>query len=301
MNNFWVGLKNKKGLFLAILALFTVVTSVIDNRYQAYADDYQYSKEECEKMGFKYDGTDLWSKPGAGCLIEEVKIVNGKVDTGGTQTIGGPKNLVDLRPIYALTEGKTCVKGYTQKTYDSHKVCELTNKKSKDAGYVQGHSSKDAVDTKSCEKAGGIYSGSGFDKARCYLNNMEGDLEPFNNFSSFPSKYLTKGDCAPGYIKSKDGEYKDFTDGIRGRDDKPQKHKAAVFVCAKKGTKAGDNLEKCNKEENKDSEKCKDNPAGDDDDSKDKNSCAIEWIGWIMCPIIRGSNGMVVSIYSLTF
>lgn len=299
MNNFWVGLKNKKGLFLAILALFTVVTSVIDNRYQAYADDYQYSKEECEQMGFKYDGTDLWSKPGAGCLIEEAKIVNGKVETGGSQTIGGPKNLVDLRPIYTLAEGKTCVKGYTQKTYDSHKVCELTNKKSKDAGYVQGHSSKDAIDTKSCEKAGGIYSGSGFDKARCYLNNMEGDLEPFNNFSSFPSKYLTKGDCAPGYIKSKDGEYKEFTDGIRGRDDKPQKHKAAVFVCAKKGTKAGDNLEECNKEENKDSEKCKDNPAGDDSDSKDKNSCAIEWIGWIMCPIIRGSNGMVVSIYSL--
>ena len=302
MNNFWVGFKNKKGIFLAILALFTVVTSVIDNRHQAYADDYQYSKEECEKMGFKYDGTGFNTAAGAGCLIEEVKIVNGKVDVGGSQTIGGPKNLVDLRPIYALPEGKSCVKGYTQKKYDNHKVCELTNKKSKDAGYVSGSSSKDAIDAKSCEKAGGYYNGNGGDKMRCFLNNMKGDLEPFNNFSSFPSKYLTKGDCAPGYIKSKDGAYKDFTEGDRVRDGRP-KQKTAVFVCAKKGTKAGDSVEECNKEENKDSEKCKDNPAGDDDGdgdgSKDKNSCAIEWVGWIMCPVIRGANGMVVSTYSL--
>lgn len=300
MNNFWVGFKNKKGIFLAILALFTVATSLVDNRYQAYADDYQYSKEECEKMGFKYDGTGFNTAAGAGCLIEEVKIVNGKVDVRGSQTIGGPKNLVDLRPIYALPEGKSCVKGYTQKKYDNHKVCELTNKKSKDAGYVSGSSSKDAIDAKSCEKAGGYYNGNGGDKMRCFLNNMKGDLEPFNNFSSFPSKYLTKGDCAPGYIKSKDGAYKDFTEGDRARDGRP-KQKTAVFVCAKKGTKAGDSVEECNKEENKDSEKCKDNPAGDDDGdgSKDKNSCAIEWVGWIMCPVIRGANGMVVSTYSL--
>lgn len=300
MNNFWVGFKNKKGIFLAILALFTVATSLVDNRYQAYADDYQYSKEECEKMGFKYDGTGFNTAAGAGCLIEEVKIVNGKVDVRGSQTIGGPKNLVDLRPIYALPEGKSCVKGYTQKKYDNHKVCELTNKKSKDAGYVSGSSSKDAIDAKSCEKAGGYYNGNGGDKMRCFLNNMKGDLEPFNNFSSFPSKYLTKGDCAPGYIKSKDGAYKDFTEGDRVRDGRP-KQKTAVFVCAKKGTKAGDSVEECNKEENKDSEKCKDNPAGDDDGdgSKDKNSCAIEWVGWIMCPVIRGANGMVVSTYSL--
>lgn len=300
MNNFWVGFKNKKGIFLAILALFTVATSLVDNRYQAYADDYQYSKEECEKMGFKYDGTGFNTAAGAGCLIEEVKIVNGKVNVRGSQTIGGPKNLVDLRPIYALPEGKSCVKGYTQKKYDNHKVCELTNKKSKDAGYVSGSSSKDAIDAKSCEKAGGYYNGNGGDKMRCFLNNMKGDLEPFNNFSSFPSKYLTKGDCAPGYIKSKDGAYKDFTEGDRVRDGRP-KQKTAVFVCAKKGTKAGDSVEECNKEENKDSEKCKDNPAGDDDGdgSKDKNSCAIEWVGWIMCPVIRGANGMVVSTYSL--
>lgn len=300
MNNFWVGFKNKKGIFLAILALFTVATSVLDNHHQAYADDYQYSKEECEKMGFKYDGTGFNTAAGAGCLIEEVKIVNGKVDVRGSQTIGGPKNLVDLRPIYALPEGKSCVKGYTQKKYDNHKVCELTNKKSKDAGYVSGSSSKDAIDAKSCEKAGGYYNGNGGDKMRCFLNNMKGDLEPFNNFSSFPSKYLTKGDCAPGYIKSKDGAYKDFTEGDRVRDGRP-KQKTAVFVCAKKGTKAGDSVEECNKEENKDSEKCKDNPAGDDDGdgSKDKNSCAIEWVGWIMCPVIRGATGMVVSTYSL--
>lgn len=298
MNIFWVGLKNKKGIFLAILALFTVTVALLDNHHQAYADDYQYSKAECEKMGFKYDSSALFTAAGAGCLIEEVKIVNGKVDIRGSQTIGGPKNLVDLRPIYALPEGKSCVKGYTQKKYDNHKVCELTNKKSKDAGYPSGSSSKDAIDAKSCEKAGGYYGGNGGNKNRCFLNNLKGDLEPFNNFSSFPSKYLTKGDCAPGYIKSKEGTYKDFTDGIMGVHDKL---KTAVFICAKEGTKAGDNLKECNKEENQDSEKCKNNPAGeeDGDGSNDKNSCAIEWIGWIICPVVRGANAMVVSTYSL--
>lgn len=32
--------------------------------------------------------------------------------------------------------------------------------------------------------------------------------------------------------------------------------------------------------------------------NKDKNSCAIEWVGWIACPIIRGSTGIVVGLYN---
>ncbi len=32
--------------------------------------------------------------------------------------------------------------------------------------------------------------------------------------------------------------------------------------------------------------------------NKDKNSCAIEWIGWIVCPIVRGSTGIVVGLYN---
>lgn len=32
--------------------------------------------------------------------------------------------------------------------------------------------------------------------------------------------------------------------------------------------------------------------------NKDKNSCAIEWIGWIVCPIIRASTGVVVTLYN---
>ena len=35
-----------------------------------------------------------------------------------------------------------------------------------------------------------------------------------------------------------------------------------------------------------------------DKDNKDKNSCAIEWIGWIVCPIVRGSTGVVVGLYN---
>ena len=32
--------------------------------------------------------------------------------------------------------------------------------------------------------------------------------------------------------------------------------------------------------------------------NKDKNSCAIEWVGWIVCPIVRGSTGVVVGLYN---
>ena len=305
MNIFWVGLKNKKGIFLAILALFTVATSVVDNRHQAYADDYQYSQEECAKGGFKYDGVELWSHAGAGCLVYTAEIKNGKVlRTDQVQTIGGPKDLVRLKPTYVLKDGGTCFKGYKKKNYEGINVCEISDKdsKSKDAGYPPGSSSKNTLDAKSCEKAGGFYNAVG-DKKRCFLNNLKGELESFNNISSFPSKYLTKEDCAPGFVKSKDKQSKDFTVPLTtdGPGTVKDKKPTPVYTCAKKGTKAGDSVEECNKEENKDSEKCKNNPAGEDDGdgSDDKNSCAIEWVGWIMCPIIRMSNGMVVSTYSV--
>ena len=305
MNNFWVGFKNKKGIFLAILALFTVATSVVDNRHQAYADDYQYSQEECAKGGFKYDGGKLWSHAGAGCLVYTAEIKNGKVlRTDQVQTIGGPKDLVRLKPTYVLKDGGTCFKGYKKKNYEGINVCEISDKdsKSKDAGYPPGSSSKNTLDAKSCEKAGGFYNAVG-DKKRCFLNNLKGELESFNNISSFPSKYLTKEDCAPGFVKSKDKQSKDFTVPLTtdGPGTVKDKKPTPVYTCAKKGTKAGDSVEECNKEENKDSEKCKNNPAGEDDGdgSDDKNSCAIEWVGWIMCPIINGANGMVVTTYSI--
>ena len=58
------------------------------------------------------------------------------------------------------------------------------------------------------------------------------------------------------------------------------------------------------KEVNKDASKSSsDNKPGEGDkdkdkDNKDKNSCAIEWIGWIVCPIVRGSTGVVVGLYN---
>ena len=63
MNIFWVGLKNKKGIFLAILALFTVAISSLGSGNQAFADDYKYNNADCSKGGFEYDpqafGTEL--------------------------------------------------------------------------------------------------------------------------------------------------------------------------------------------------------------------------------------------------
>ena len=33
-------------------------------------------------------------------------------------------------------------------------------------------------------------------------------------------------------------------------------------------------------------------------DSKDKNSCDIEWVGWIVCPITRAATGIVIGMYN---
>lgn len=306
MNNFWVGLKNKKGLFLAILALFTVTIVVFGGEHKAYAndytiEDYRYSVEDCKKGGFEY-------QPGAGqsrgCKVSGIKVSGNEVTDTFDIVVEGPDTL-SQQERYALNKGGSCFQGYSKKTYNGIDVCERKGKKDKNTAYPPGRSSKDSLSPSKCAAIGGYWGPGGNRLTRigvrenCYINNLNGKLEPFNNLNSLPSKYLTLDKCADGFTRSKNQDIKPF--------EKPNavqyygRGNEAVYTCAKKGTKAGDNLEECNKEENKDSEKCKDNPTGEDDggDSKDKNSCAIEWVGWIMCPIIRGSNGMVVSIYSL--
>lgn len=311
MNIFWVGLKNKKGLFLAILALFTITIPALGGERQAFADDYKFNNADCSKGGFEYDPQAPWTRAGVGCVVKSPIIKDGKVTGTQEDPIGSPSDLVEHKPTYVLEKGGTCFNGYTKKDISGVDVCEISskNKKAKDAGYPPGAKPKDGINEKSCKEAGGYYflpkGVNSWGEKRCHLNNLKGELEPFNNFNSFPSKYLTKDKCASGYNKSNKQQLKEFTDGVAGGGPDGNidlKKEMGVYTCAKKGTKAGDNVEKCNKKENEDSEECKNNPAGDDDGgdgSKDKNSCAIEWIGWIMCPIIRGSNGMVVSIYSL--
>ncbi len=304
MNKFWVGLKNKKGLFLAILALSSITAIVpSSNNRQAYAE-YKYSVEECKKGGFKYDedGGGQW---GYGCLVQGVKIKNGKVEVdGGLDPIGQPENLVKKKPAYKLNEGGVCFNGYSKKSYNGIDVCELTDKDTKNVGLPSGSSKKNELTEDICKKSGGIWGVGGNNKFRssrnCFFNNEKGELETYNNLSSLPSRYLTTGECAPGFIKSKNQKITDYTDA--NAVEWYGKSQKAVYTCAKEGTKAGENLGKCNKEENKDSEECKKNPAGKEDGgangSKDKNSCDIEWVGWIVCPITRGATGIVVGMYN---
>lgn len=307
MNIFWVGFKNKKGIFLAILALFVVTISALGGERQAFADpsgrveDYRYSTADCKKGGFEYQPSGGQER---GCKVTKADISGGKVKDTHDVVVEGPE-LMSYYDSYILNKGGTCFQGFGKKNYNGIDVCERKGKKDKNTGYPPGRSSKDSLDRKKCAEIGG-YWGQGGNvinrigvKENCYLNNLDGKLEPFNNMSSLPSKYLTLDKCADGFIRSKNQDVKQFEkpNAVQyyGRGSEP------VYTCAKKGTKAAKNLEKCNKEENKDSEECKENPTGEDDSdgSDDKNSCAIEWVGWIMCPVIRGANGMVVSTYSL--
>lgn len=305
MNIFWVGLKNKKGIFLAILALFTVTVALLDNHHQAYAEyfteDYRYSVADCKDGGFEYQPANGGNR---GCKVNIPEIKDGKVGKTTAVTAEGP-NFLSKYPSYVLNDGGSCFQGYSKKDYNGINVCEKKGKGDKSTAYPKGRSTKDNLGPDECKKIGGYWGWGGnlgnrqASEENCYLNDMNGDPQGYNNMSSLPSKYLTAGDCAKGYEKSKKTQLKDFTEkgALWG------KSKRGVYTCAKKGTKAGDNVEKCNKKENEDSEECKNNPAGEDDGdsdgSKDKNSCAIEWVGWIMCPIIKGANGMVVSTYSV--
>jgi hypothetical protein cdiviTM7_02854 len=305
MNNFWVGLKNKKGIFLAILALFTVTVALLDNHHQAYAEyfteDYRYSVADCKDGGFEYQPANGGNR---GCKVNIPEIKDGKVGKTTAVTAEGP-NFLSKYPSYVLNDGGSCFQGYSKKDYNGINVCEKKGKGDKSTAYPKGRSTKDNLGPDECKKIGGYWGWGGnlgnrqASEENCYLNDMKGEPQGYNNMSSLPSKYLTAGDCAKGYEKSKKTQLKDFTEkgALWG------KSKRGVYTCAKKGTKAGDNVEKCNKKENEDSEECKNNPAGEDDGdsdgSKDKNSCAIEWVGWIMCPVIRGANGMVVSTYSV--
>ena len=302
MNIFWVGLKNKKGIFLA---LFTVTVALLDNHHQAYAEyfteDYRYSVADCKDGGFEYQPANGGNR---GCKVNIPEIKDGKVGKTTAVTAEGP-NFLSKYPSYVLNDGGSCFQGYSKKDYNGINVCEKKGKGDKSTAYPKGRSTKDNLGPDECKKIGGYWGWGGnlgnrqASEENCYLNDMNGDPQGYNNMSSLPSKYLTAGDCAKGYEKSKKTQLKDFTEkgALWG------KSKRGVYTCAKKGTKAGDNVEKCNKKENEDSEECKNNPAGEDDGdsdgSKDKNSCAIEWVGWIMCPIIKGANGMVVSTYSV--
>lgn len=309
MNIFWVGLKNKKGIFLAILALVTVTVALLNNHRQTYAEyrydteDYRYSVADCKDGGFEYQPSNGNHR---GCKVNIPEIKDGKVGNTSKVTVEGPDSMSNYDK-YVLNDGGSCFQGYSKKDYNGINVCERKGKKDKNTAYPKGRSTKDNLGKDKCKKIGGYWGKGGnlgnrhSGEDNCYLNDMKGEPQPYNNISSLPSKYLTAGDCAEGYEKSKKSQLKDFSAnenaGIWGQS------KRGVYTCAKKGTKAGDNVEKCNKKENEDSEECKNNPAGEDDGdsdgSKDKNSCAIEWVGWIMCPVIRGANGMVVSTYSV--
>lgn len=309
MNNFWVGFKNKKGIFLAILALVMVTVALLNNHRQTYAEyrydteDYRYSVADCKDGGFEYQPSNGNHR---GCKVNIPEIKDGKVGNTSKVTVEGPDSMSNYDK-YVLNDGGSCFQGYSKKDYNGINVCERKGKKDKNTAYPKGRSTKDNLGKDKCKKIGGYWGKGGnlgnrhSGEDNCYLNDMKGEPQPYNNISSLPSKYLTAGDCAEGYEKSKKSQLKDFSAnenaGIWGQS------KRGVYTCAKKGTKAGDNVEKCNKKENEDSEECKNNPAGEDDGdsdgSNDKNSCAIEWVGWIMCPIIRMSNGMVVSTYSV--
>ena len=309
MNNFWVGFKNKKRIFLAILALFVVTISALGGERQAFAEyrydteDYRYSVADCKDGGFEYQPSNGNHR---GCKVNIPEIKDGKVGNTSKVTVEGPDSMSNYDK-YVLNDGGSCFQGYSKKDYNGINVCERKGKKDKNTAYPKGRSTKDNLGKDKCKKIGGYWGKGGnlgnrhSGEDNCYLNDMKGEPQPYNNISSLPSKYLTAGDCAEGYEKSKKSQLKDFSanenGGIWGQS------KRGVYTCAKKGTKAGDNVEKCNKKENEDSEECKNNPAGEDDGdsdgSNDKNSCAIEWVGWIMCPIIRMSNGMVVSTYSV--
>ena len=305
MNNFWVGFKNKKGIFLAILALVSFNTFFISDGDYAYAagKNYTYTASDCKKAGLEFDKPGIGTRAGTGCVFYSTSgAIFGNKDIDAT-VLGSSNDLSSKMDAYTTNdsgkEPSTCLSGYKKGRYDFGQAkdvpaCVKDKSHKGSSGLPSGVKESDIYDEKSCTADGGSWFFSENDHHRgemCGFGKTlrdDGATDDWNyamTKKQIPKEFFASSEsCPKGYVK--------FLKTQNGK----QRN------ACKKSSKGSD-LD-CTKEENKEKQECKDvekdsSEDGDGDGSDDKNSCAIEWVGWIMCPVIRGANGMVVSTYSL--
>lgn len=305
MNNFWVGFKNKKGIFLAILALVSFNTFFISDGDYAYAagKNYTYTASDCKKAGLEFDKPGIGTRAGTGCVFYSTSgAIFGNKDIDAT-VLGSSNDLSSKMDAYTTNdsgkEPSTCLSGYKKGRYDFGQAkdvpaCVKDKSHKGSSGLPSGVKESDIYDEKSCTADGGSWFFSENDHHRgtmCGFGKTlrdDGATDDWNyamTKKQIPKEFFASSEsCPKGYVK--------FLKTQNGK----QRN------ACKKSSKGSD-LD-CTKEENKEKQECKDvekdsSEDGDGDGSDDKNSCAIEWVGWIMCPIIRMSNGMVVSTYSV--
>lgn len=305
MNNFWVGFKNKKGIFLAILALVSFNTFFISDGDYAYAagKNYTYTASDCKKAGLEFDKPGIGTRAGTGCVFYSTSgAIFGNKDIDAT-VLGSSNDLSSKMDAYTTNdsgkEPSTCLSGYKKGRYDFGQAkdvpaCVKDKSHKGSSGLPSGVKESDIYDEKSCTADGGSWFFSENDHHRgtmCGFGKTlrdDGATDDWNyamTKKQIPKEFFASSEsCPKGYVK--------FLKTQNGK----QRN------ACKKSSKGSD-LD-CTKEENKEKQECKDvekdsSEDGDGDGSDDKNSCAIEWVGWIMCPVIRGATGMVVSTYSL--
>lgn len=305
MNNFWVGFKNKKGIFLAILALVSFNTFFISDGDYAYAagKNYTYTASDCKKAGLEFDKPGIGTRAGTGCVFYSTSgAIFGNKDIDAT-VLGSSNDLSSKMDAYTTNdsgkEPSTCLSGYKKGRYDFGQAkdvpaCVKDKSHKGSSGLPSGVKESDIYDEKSCTADGGSWFFSENDHHRgemCGFGKTlrdDGATDDWNyamTKKQIPKEFFASSEsCPKGYVK--------FLKTQNGK----QRN------ACKKSSKGSD-LD-CTKEENKEKQECKDvekdsSEDGDGDGSDNKNSCAIEWVGWIMCPVIRGANGMVVSTYSL--
>ena len=184
-----------------------------------------------------------------------------------------------------------------------------------------------AISESDCDKWGGTMRGRSRNSRKCQIQKNDGSWVDLNNESDRPDTVLSKdekGACPSGYnsrgldssgifsvcvktgsqdAKNRDKSSTKTLNQITEELKKSDKYKnitdqdwATAQTACKSLEGTGDALAclekqvqgKNNKAQNKE----------ESEGEKDKNSCAIEWIGWIVCPIVRGSTGVVVGLYN---
>ncbi len=184
-----------------------------------------------------------------------------------------------------------------------------------------------AISESDCDKWGGTMRGGSRNSRKCQIQKNDGSWVDLNNESDRPDTVLSKdekGACPSGYnsrgldssgifsvcvktgsqdAKNRDKSSTKTLNQITEELKKSDKYKnitdqdwATAQTACKSLEGTGDALAclekqvqgKNNKTQNKE----------ESEGEKDKNSCAIEWIGWIVCPIVRGSTGVVVGLYN---
>ena len=313
---------------LAVLSLSSLVgffqeTQAMETRKNAagLVDGLNYQKSDCESVGLSYDPEGSGSF-GYGCVFTQrnlQKIENNiyTKPTNGNLIESSPARVVSQVSNYLTKDGAQCLIGYTSKkikvrtykttgsnvvvqgSYDPGKteivdtdgvLCIKSDSNAPFAGYPPSYKGKEEMTKGKCESFGMKWEKGVGDKYWCtYLNTKES--KAVRVVASAPDEYLIeKGKkCPAGWKQSKYTQKRSQTQySGAGQANGTTTVKTEMVHCVKEGinpvlgTQTGEP-----------------GSGAEEKPGDGKTSCAVENVGWIVCPGANFMTQLAVSAYDM--